>query len=907
LAGISSGCNRGHYRQQADREAYTIIREAADHPHWPLERYGISVDPRSRMFSPFDVDRPPMPPDDPFSHRYMHVVNNFRGYPHWHDNGDTPYVENPSWLQAIPFADDGVVHLDMDRAVQLALLHSVEYQQELEELYLSALDVSFERFRFDSQFFAGYGVFYTSDGERRPGSGGLDRSELSLETVPEFGPIRVQKLGTTGTEIVVGLANSFIWQFAGPDTFDATSLLDFALVQPLLRGGGRARVLERLTIAERTLLANIRQMERYRREFYVEITTGRPAGSGPERRGGFFGGAGLEGFTGVGGGGFGRVGAGGGQGFAGGAGAPEAGGLLGLLQAQQNLLLQQANIAALRNSVVQLEAFFQADRIDYFQVELARQALLNAQSRWLNANQEYESSLDDFKRDLGLPPWLPIQVDDDYLAQFNLIAPGLVAEQNALSELQQEVGESILALTGRADGAGVAAEQFQTPLRQILLHLDEVERLEQRVLGEIVPLVRSDVQRLAETVPTRRRDLSALRQKFAAADGSLLLSAPGGSAPSRAELRDITRNAFDVEQLVDLPPQLERVIDQLVGRLEETAARLQQVRAVSDQLLAERDTLTDEQLNARLREISAPLPNQLRDLYGDLLELALVQARARTESITLEPIDIDWWTAFEIARQNRRDWMNARANLVDAWRLIEFNANDLQSEVDIIFTGDISNRGDNPLNFDDATGRLRAGVQIDAPLTRLSERNTYRQALIEYDQARRSYYRFEDRIAQGLRDTIRRVELNQLNFELLRSAVRVSISQVELAQLRLQEPPRPAEENILGATTARDLVTALSDLLNAQTDFLSVWVNYDVLRRSLDLDLGTMQLDAYGGWIDPGPIRAETLSDGEPLEPVLPDDDEPLPPPESRRTPTLIQVNHARPVEDAPLNPPLPK
>src|SRR5690606_21420834 len=107
----------------------------------------------------------------------------------------------------------------------------------------------------------------------------------------------------------------------------------------------------------------------------------------------------------------------------GGAGAPEAGGMLGLLQAQQNLLLQQANIAALRNSVVQLEAFFQADRIDYFQVELARQALLNAQSRWLNASQEYESNLDEFKRDLGLPPWLPIQVDDAYLAQFNLIAP----------------------------------------------------------------------------------------------------------------------------------------------------------------------------------------------------------------------------------------------------------------------------------------------------------------------------------------------------------------------------------------------------------------------------------------------------------------------------------------------------
>ena len=81
----------------------------------------------------------------------------------------------------------------------------------------------------------------------------------------------------------------------------ASSLLDFTLMQPLLRRAGRDRIMERLTLAERTLLANVRQMDRYRRGFYVEIMTGVDAGSGPSRRGGVFG-AGLEGFTGVGGG-----------------------------------------------------------------------------------------------------------------------------------------------------------------------------------------------------------------------------------------------------------------------------------------------------------------------------------------------------------------------------------------------------------------------------------------------------------------------------------------------------------------------------------------------------------------------------------------------------------------------------
>ena len=69
---------------------------------------------------------------------------------------------------------------------------------------------------------------------------------------------------------------------------------------------------------------------------------------------------------------------------------------------------------------------------------------------------------------------------------------------------------------------------------------------------------------------------------------------------------------------------------------------------------------------------------------------------------------------------------------------------------------------------------------------------------------------------------------------------------------------------MLGATTARDLVTALTDLLNVQNDFLSVWISQESLRRSLDFDLGTMQLDSSGVWLDPGPIeKGNTNLDGD--------------------------------------------
>src|SRR5690606_10293752 len=151
-----------------------------------------------------------------------------------------------------------VVVLDADYAVQLALLHSDAYQNQLETLYLSALDVSAERFRFDTQFFGGFSTFFTTQHDTRSGSS----STLEVGTYSSRGNRwQAERLFATGAELTVGLANSIVWQFAGPDTETATTLLDFSLVQPLLRGAGRDRVLETLTISERALLANVRQME----------------------------------------------------------------------------------------------------------------------------------------------------------------------------------------------------------------------------------------------------------------------------------------------------------------------------------------------------------------------------------------------------------------------------------------------------------------------------------------------------------------------------------------------------------------------------------------------------------------------------------------------------------------------
>src|SRR4051812_22618733 len=841
VVGCVVGCTRAHYRRQADREVNAIIDNKALALGEGPGQYRIDVDPRSRMFDPNSPDCPPRPPDDPVSHKLMECVDGKPGAPVWNKSPTTTRVDNPTWKDFLPRDKDGNVVLDLTGAVQVALFESPVYQQQLETLYLSGLDVTFERFRFDSQFFGGSSIFYTAEGPVRAGKAG-GSSLLEVSPLDPTNRLRVEKLTATGGELVVGLANSLVWQFAGPDNYSSNTILDFNLVQPLLRAGGRTRVLERLTIAERGLLANVRQMEQYRRGFYMNVVTGRDAGQGPSRRGGVFGASGLEGFTGVGVGGFGRVGAIGGAqlvqgfGFTGGAGAQAAGGYVGLLQTAQIIRNQFANIAALGDSLEQLQAANDAGRIDRFQVDLARQALYNAQSQLLNSQNIYDDGLDNFKLQYGLSPALDIKIADPMLDHFNLLDPELSALQIRLTEVLNVLREGALAeANGGAQKPVSVVPSAPPPQGKLTVQSTDYPSLVKRS-GELrvnvatrLLIAEEDLKRLDAALPARRSTLERL-----------------------AARADAKQAEMDPELV-----SVERLNARATAIKQEFASLSQIISPVLDQL----DELTGP-VQMPIGEHREKLTKTLSALSGNLLELSLLQARARLDTVTFEPVDLTSEEAFCIASRYRRDWMNARASLVDSWRLIQFNANDLGSGLNLVFNGDIGNVGDRPFDLRPSNGRLRLGLQFDAPLTRVAQRNVYRQSLIEFQQAKRNYYQFRDRIQRDVRSSLRQIKLDDLNFELRRAAVHVAITQVDLARLKLSEPARPVSASLpgqptqpggqsqLGGTLARDLVTAILDLLNVQNDFLSVWVDHEVQQLNLDFDLGVMELDARGVRID---------------------------------------------------------
>ena len=822
------GCHRGYYRRQADAEAARLIREKAVDPRWNSSDGTIEVDPQSRMFDPFSVDHPPIPADDAASHQFMHRVDGKEGYPHWHANGDSDYIESPDWRSYLPVDENGQVVLTLEKAYELALIHSPDLQQQRETLYLSALDVSLERFGFDSQLFTGYNTFFTSQGRFR-GAGGRSTSSVQSQIGANGGGLNIQKLGITGTNFAVGLANTILFNFAGNNTQSATSLIDFSLIQPLLRGAGRERIMESLTQAERTLLANVRQIERFRRGFYLQVAIGRDAGAGPNRGGNFLGTPGSA--------------------------STGAGGYLGLLQAQQLIRNQRFNVRQQEASLALLTEFFERERLDIIQLKRFENSVYTEQRNLLDQLTSYQTQLDRYKLLLGLPPELDVVIDDSILDKFEFISDEVNDRLIATGELRGAAGDALNVVDLVFDDLGSVDDlkegKFERPsdlvsrIEKLAPLVDQAEEL----LSQITEVDKKQIEAdIAVLDANRDKRIAYLKQVQAAVDSGEIISNvdPGLFKPDSVqdpqELRDRLAKPDSVESLVNRAARLKLAFVEIqtdIAQFEKTQANLN----------------NKELYDFIETEIQGKIPGRMSELNALVLEISLLQALARSNSVQLTKVQITDRDAIEIARCMRRDWMNARASHVDNWRNIEFVADQLEAQVDLVFEGDIGNTGDNPFKLRYETGQLRAGFRFDAPIVRLAERNRYREALINYQQSRRQYYQFEDNVKRNLREIVRSLNQNKVAFELDRRTVQINVENVEVNRFQLEKPVAPGSTgNQLGATTAQNLTDAIVNLNRSQNSFLRTWVSFEVLRRSLDFDMGTMQLDELGFWVDPGEI-----------------------------------------------------
>ena len=920
LTAVLTGCSRGRYYLQADREVNALLKEKSCDPRWAIPfDYNVRSDKRSRFFDPYNQIFPPMPPDDPTSHRYMHCVDGKHGFFRWHINGDRTTLDNPAWrsrlCEVVELTGAGAIELNSESAMKLAYLNSISWWDQLQTLYLSALDVSTERFRFDVQFFGGNTTDYLSRGPANRVTGSqVTRwgTETSL--------LAKRNLATAG-ELAVGLVNSVVWQFAGPNQYTNFSFVDFNFLQPLLQNSGRSVALEPLTIVERTLLANLRQLQFYRQGFYLQVVFGGNQPPRLQRRGGFFGGTGFAGFSGTGAGGFGNIGgaffggqgnglqtAGGGTGGAGfaGGGAGKLGGFIGILQSRQQIRNQEQNLAAQLRALAQLDANLEAGLVGVEQVDQLRQSVETSRATLLQAKTGLANQIETFKvNTLNIPSDTAMALDETFIKPFQFISPEMQALQNGIGDF----------LATYSFGAEEPLKEVDDP-RQDSINDDPaalelvppaVEKQPAETLLLPAPINQEGQDDIAEDTEKEvsiKKEKSVLQPPADSKDEleateRLLAEADQSFIEASLEKLDLLRDQVEL-QAVDVLSDLERVDAEATYRIKrmrptEKETFTREMRLLNDDLerLLKQIETNEKEIEAlgealvpeNLRETADAVVGLVSEIASAVDEMSLIQARARVEAITIKPERIDPDIAFEISRANRLDWMNNRAALVDQWRLIQFNAMSLLAGLDLEIDGNLSTTGTNPARFRSPTGVMGGRLSFDAPLTRLRERNNFRQSILDYQQVRRQQIRYEDRIKLSIRQLLRQLELDERNLETQRRAVIIAIRRVDQTRLSLSQPAPPppppsADGSIpivdgaagqLAPTATLNLIYAFNDLRSSQDALTSIWVNYYATRASLAYQLGVMDLDEHGVWIDkPFTDCARVSAEEMPLPPQVP-------------------------------------
>ena len=316
-----------------------------------------------------------------------------------------------------------------DQAMTLALVNSRDYQNRLENVYLTALSVTLQRFNLEPQVFAGLSPTTATRAGGSPANFGNSFLYRTLEapgggaSVLSQGQVAgVGKVFMSGASVVTAFASQTVFNLTGSNPIQPTvqSVIPISIVQPFLKGGGRAVTLEGLTQAERNMLYEVRAFARYRQDFVVRMMLGNQAS----------GAANLAIGT---------------------TGATAAGGdpIIGYMPLVQSLMVIENN----RNQVSNFETVLaiqeeqvggEGSSLTQLQVDQTNNSLQSARVSLLQSQVQYRNQLDQFKMQMGLPPDTPIVPDIELIQPYRKFLRELrdwsVRKERELPELDVIVG-----------------------------------------------------------------------------------------------------------------------------------------------------------------------------------------------------------------------------------------------------------------------------------------------------------------------------------------------------------------------------------------------------------------------------------------------------------------------------------
>lgn len=167
--------------------------------------------------------------------------------------------------------------LSLNAALDLAFQHSQVYQTQKEALYLEALALTFDRYRYVPVFSAVGGADYQWDAQDQfvtdmqalTGMSALSTSER-VDASTSLGARYFLK---SGGAIALNLTNNFTRFLTGDISEFGTGALIGSFTQPLLRDFGSDIETENLMQAERDLLYRLRDFTRFRKTFAVQVAS----------------------------------------------------------------------------------------------------------------------------------------------------------------------------------------------------------------------------------------------------------------------------------------------------------------------------------------------------------------------------------------------------------------------------------------------------------------------------------------------------------------------------------------------------------------------------------------------------------------------------------------------------------
>lgn len=282
-----------------------------------------------------------------------------------------------------------------------------------------------------------------------------------------------------------------------------------------------------------------------------------------------------------------------------------------------------------------------------------------------------------------------------------------------------------------------------------------------------------------------------------------------------------------------------------------TSERTRAFVEVGQQRVADLGRLRQEELNNETTWINAIRSykqnlDQFKILLGLSPEMNLALDDQELERLKIVHPTLGITDAVRIALANRLDLYNQRDQFEDAGRKIGIAANGLLPDLDLVLAANVDSKPGSGLpELDFNKTYWSGGLNLNLPLDRKSERNTYRSTLINFERSRRDLELKVDSIKLDIYDGWRNLDQARRNYE-------SSDLGVELSKRRVEEQDMLSE---LGRATSEEQVAAQNSLTDSLNKRTSALISHYTSKLSLWRDLGILMIKDNGQWEDISDVK----------------------------------------------------